>query len=151
MALRKIVFDTNCFIDAARDPDFRAAFTAFCEAAAPGLYLSAVVAAELRAGAMDRDARELLEEQVLTPYLRRGRLLTPSGRSWEALGQVLATLGEREGLRADQTPRSFIFDVLIAQSCREAGAVLISRNTRDLARIAKITPFEFEAPFPKLA
>jgi predicted nucleic acid-binding protein len=94
---------------------------------------------------------ELLEEQVLTPYLRRGRLLTPSGRSWEALGQVLATLGEREGLRADQTPRGFIFDVLIAQSCREAGAVLVSRNTRDLARIAKITPFEFEAPFPKLA
>lgn len=150
MALRRFVLDTNCFIDAARDDDFRVAFTSFCEAAAPFLYLSAVVAAELRAGAWDRNARQQLEEQVLAPYLRRGRLLIPSARSWDALGQVLATLGTRTGLRADQTPRSFVFDVLVAQSCRENGAVLISRNTRDLARIAKVTPFEFAAPFPAL-
>lgn len=150
MSRRKFVLDTNCFIDAARDADFRAAFVRFCEAAAPGLYLSVVVAAELRAGARNRTARELLEKQVLAPYLRRGRILTPTTRSWDALGQVLATLGERQGLRDAQTPRSFVFDVLIAQSCREAGATLISRNSRDLARIAKLTPFDFEQPFPGL-
>lgn len=150
MPVRKFVLDTNCFIDATRDADFRAAFVRFCEAAAPGLYLSAVVAAELRAGARNRKASELLEKKVLAPYLRRGRILTPTTRSWEALGRVLAVLGERDGLRDRQTPRSFVFDVLIAQSCREAGATLISRNHRDLARIAKITPFQFEPPFPAL-
>jgi predicted nucleic acid-binding protein len=150
VALRKFVLDTNCFIDAARDPTVRAAFARFCEAAAPGLYLSAVVAAELRAGEPDARGRRRLETQVLEPYRRRGRILTPSTRSWEALGDVLSTLGEREGLQPHQTPRSFVFDILIAQSCREAGAVLVSRNDRDLTRIAKVTPFEFEAPFPDL-
>jgi predicted nucleic acid-binding protein len=148
VALRRYVLDTNCFIDAARDPTFRAGFTRFCEAAAPGLLLSAVVAAELRAGVGDHKARERLEREVLGPYHRRGRILTPSARSWEALGEVLAVLGERHGLRPEQTPRSFVFDVLVAQSCREVGAVLVSRNTEDLERIAKITPFEFAAPFP---
>lgn len=150
MSLRKFVLNTDCFIDAARDADSRAALIRFCEAAAPGLYLSAVVAAELRAGARNRTARELLEKQVLAPYLRRGRILTPTTRSWDALGQVLATLGEREGLHEAQTRRSFVFDLLIAQSCCEAGATLISRNSRDLARIAKITRFDFEPPFPGL-
>jgi predicted nucleic acid-binding protein len=89
-----------------------------------------------------------LEREVLGPYHRRGRILTPSARSWEALGEVLAVLGERQGLRPEQTPRSFVFDVLVAQSCREVGAVLVSRNTEDLERIAKITPFDFVAPFP---
>jgi predicted nucleic acid-binding protein len=148
VALRQYVLDTNCFIDAARDATFRAAFSRFCEEAAPGLLLSAVVAAELRAGASDRKARERLEREVLAPYFRRGRILTPSARSWEALGEILAVLGERQGLRPEQTPRSFVFDVLVAQSCREVGAVLVSRNTDDLERIAKITPFEFVAPFP---
>lgn len=151
MTQRKYVLDTNCFIDAARDPEFRAAFTQFCEAAAPDLYLSAVVAAELRAGVPNRKLRVQLEEEVLGPYLRRGRVVTPTERSWAALGHVLATLGERDGLRAAQTPRSFVFDILVAQSCREVGAVLISRNARDFARIAKITPFVFQAPFPDLS
>ncbi|MGH7582118.1 MAG: type II toxin-antitoxin system VapC family toxin [Gemmatimonadales bacterium] len=148
MALRRYVLDTNCFIDAARDETFRAAFTRFCDAAAPSLFLSAVVAAELRAGAGDRKARGRLEREVFAPYLRRGRVLTPTDHSWEALGEILAELAERQGLRPGQTPRSFVFDVLIAQSCREVGAVLISRNTTDLERIAKLTPFEFMAPFP---
>jgi len=150
VAHRKFVLDTNCFIDAARDADFRAAFTRFSEAAAAGLYLSAVVAAELRAGLANRKARTQFEDEVLGPFVRRGRVLTPTERSWDALGHVLATLSEPDGLRAAQIPRSFVFDILIAQSCREAGATLISRNTRDLARIAEITPFAFDAPFPDL-
>lgn len=48
---RKFVLDTNCFVDASRADAEAAAFTEFCAWAAPGLYLSTVVAAELRAGA----------------------------------------------------------------------------------------------------
>ncbi len=148
--MRKFLLDTNCFIDAARDSTFRARFAQFCESAAPGLYLSAVVAAELRAGAQDVASREHLESEVLAGYVRRGRILTPSARSWEALGHILSVLGANTGLRADQTPRSFVFDILVAQTCREHGVTLISGNRRDMQRIATVTPFDFTAPFPDL-
>jgi predicted nucleic acid-binding protein len=146
--LRKYVLDTNCFIDATHDAAVRAALETFSLAAAPGLHLSAVVAAELRAGA--GRSRSTLERQVLEPYVRRGRVLTPSRDSWEILGTILSALAEREGLVLAHTPRSFVFDILIAHSCREAGAILVSSNTRDLERIARIFPFDFVASYPKV-
>jgi predicted nucleic acid-binding protein len=145
---RKYVLDTNCFVDAARSEAAAAAYEAFVARAAPGLWLSAVVAAELRAGARTARARRVLEREVLSAYLRRGRVLTPSAASWDALGTVLATLGTREGLDLKQVPRSFVFDVLIAHSCREAGAVLVSANVRDMERIGRVFAFEHVAPYP---
>ena len=85
---------------------------------------------------------------MLASYVRRGRVLAPSAASWDALGTTLATLGAREGLALGQVPRSFVFDVLIAHTCREAGAVLVSANARDMARIARVFPFEYVAPYP---
>jgi len=146
--LRKYILDTNCFIDAAHNADARAAFEAFSLQAAPGLYLSSVVAAELRAGA--GKTRATLERLVLEPYVRRSRVVTPSAESWDILGTTLATLAERDGLVLAQARRSFIFDILVAHSCREAGATLISSNTRDLERIERIFAFDFVAPYPKL-
>ena len=143
---RKYVLDTNCFIDAARDPVAGAAFETFCAQASPGLYLSAVVAAELRAGA--GRSRSRLERVVLAPYVRRGRVIAPSARSWDALGDTLASLSARHGLVPADVPRSFVFDILIAHSCREAGAILVSANTRDVRRIARVFKFEFVAPYP---
>jgi predicted nucleic acid-binding protein len=145
-APRKYVLDTNCFIDAARDPVAGAAFETFCAQASPALYLSAVVAAELRAGA--GRSRSRLERVVLAPYVRRGRVIAPSARSWEALGDTLATLSARHGLVLADVPPSFVFDILIAHSCREAGAILVSANTRDVRRIARVFSFEFVAPYP---
>jgi len=145
---RKYVLDTNCFIDASRDPVARAAYEGFCAQAAPGLYLSAVVAAELRAGA--GRSRATLERVVLAPYLRRGRVIAPFSNSWEALGDTLATLVHREGLVLAQVRRSFVFDILVAHSCRETGAVLVSSNKRDLERISRVFAFEFVAPYPRL-
>lgn len=143
---RKYVLDTDCFIDASRDAVAAEAFEVFCTQAAPSLYLSAVVAAELRAGA-GRD-RTKLERVVLAPYVRRGRVIAPSPKAWEALGDTLATLVQREGLVLAQVRRSFVFDILVAHSCRETGAVLISSNVRDLERIARVFAFEFMAPYP---
>jgi predicted nucleic acid-binding protein len=144
--LRKYVLDTNCFIDAAHDAAARAALEAFSLRAAPGLYLSAVVAAELRAGA--GPSRRTLERVVLAPYVRRGLVLTPSLESWQMLGTTLATLIERDGLVLAQTRRSFVFDILIAHSCRSAGAILVSANTHDLERIRSVFDFEFSGPYP---
>jgi predicted nucleic acid-binding protein len=145
---RKYVLDTNCFVDAARSEPAAAAYEAFVARAAPGLWLSAVVAAELRAGARTPRARQALERAVLDAYVRRGRVLAPSAASWEALGATLATLSEREGFAYGQVPRSFVFDVLIAHTCREVGAVLVSANARDMARIARVFAFDYVAPYP---
>jgi len=73
----------------------------FCAEAAPGLHLSAVVAAELRIGAANAREHRALEEEVLAPYMRRNRVLSPSARSWEVLGNTLSTLREQEGLQTN--------------------------------------------------
>ena len=151
MPPRKLILDTNCFIDASSNDAANAAFDTFCAQAAPRLHLSSVVAAELRAGASDAGELKQLEDDVLRPYVRRRRIVTPSETAWEALGDTLATLVRTEGLRLKNTPRSFIFDILIAYSCRETGAVLVSANARDLNRIARVFTFDFVAPFPDLA
>ena len=145
---RKFVLDTNCFVDASRTDAEAAAFAEFCAWAAPRLYLSTVVAAELRAGAGGAEDRRTLERQILSPYLRRGRLVNPSPAAWAELGRTLATLVEHEGLVLRDVRRSFVFDILIARSCREIGATLISRNATDLSRITRVFAFEFVPPYP---
>src|SRR5205814_5294432 len=144
----KFVLDTNCFVDASRADAAATAFSEFCVWAAPGLYLSTVVAAELRAGAGSTSHRRTLERRILSPYIRRGRLLNPSSHAWEALGTTLAALVESEGLVLHDVRRSFVFDILIARSCREIGATLVSRNAADLSRIAKVFSFDFVSPYP---
>lgn len=146
--MRKYALDSNCYIDAAREPAARSALEAFIAREAPRLYLSAVVAAELRAGCRSsRDLRQL-EEHVLAPFVRRGRILTPSGAAWDALGRTLSQLRAEGSLDLASVPRGFVFDVLIAFSCREAGVVLVTRNARDMERIRSVFPFEFVTPFP---
>jgi predicted nucleic acid-binding protein len=145
---RKFVLDTNCYVDASRSDAEARAFSEFCAWAAPGLYLSTVVAAELRAGAGSAMDRRTLERQILSPYIRRRRLLTPTASAWEALGTTLATLVEDEGLVLRDVRQSFVFDILIAHSCREIGATLVSRNSADLMRIANVFAFDFVTPYP---
>jgi len=146
--VRKYALDSNCYIDAARDPVAQAALETFTAREAPRLYLSTVVAAELRAGCRSTGDRRRLDEHVLAPFVRRGRILTPSGAAWDALGLTLSRLREEGSLDLASMPRGFAFDVLIAFSCREAGVVLITRNTRDMERIRSVFQFEFAAPFP---
>ena len=146
--MRKYALDSNCYIDAAREPVARAGLEAFTAREAPRLYLSAVVASELRAGTRSLRDRRQLEEQVLTPFIRRGRVLTPSGAAWDALGLTLSQLRAEGAIDFTTLPRSFAFDILIAFSCRETDVVLITRNTRDMERIRSVFQFEFVAPYP---
>jgi predicted nucleic acid-binding protein len=145
---RKFVLDTNCFIDASRTDAGADAFAEFCARAAPRLYLSTVVAAELRAGVGNANQRRALDRRVLSSYVRRRRVVNPSAAAWEALGTTLARLVEHQGLVRSEVRKSLVFDILIAWSCRETGAVLVSRNVNDLSRIAEVFKFEFVAPYP---
>jgi predicted nucleic acid-binding protein len=148
---RKLVLDTNCFIDASRSDAANAAFELFTSRAAPRLYLSSVVAAELCAGAIDPTERRQLDNDVLKPYARRGRIATPSTAAWGALGDTLATLVRDEGLDLKTVRRSFVFDILVAYSCREIAAIFVSANIRDMERIARVFAFDYVAPYPDLA
>jgi predicted nucleic acid-binding protein len=146
--VRKFVLDTNCFIAASQSDENAAMLDAFVQAAAPGLYLSTIVAAELRSSTTrPRDVRTL-ENVVFKPYYKRGRILNPSAAAWRILGKTLAWLVKNEGIRLQTTPRSFIFDILLAYSCRELGATLISCNERDLVLIRQVFAFESAPPYP---
>ena len=146
--MRKYVVDTNCYIDASRDSAKLASLTRFASWSAPGLFLSSVVASELRAGARSEQDRKRLEKDILGPFVRRGRVLTPSPNAWDALGLTLATLRDEEGLQLASVQRSFAFDILIAYSCRESGAILVTGNSRDMARIKRVFAFDYVAPYP---
>jgi len=146
--VRRYVVDTNCYIDASRDSKELASLAGFVRWSAPGLFLSSVVAAELRAGARSGLDREKLEKEVLGPFVRRGRVLTPSPNAWDALGLTLATLRDEQGLALASVSRSFAFDILIAYSCRETGAVLVTRNSSDMDRIQRVFTFDYVAPYP---
>ncbi|MEO8227028.1 MAG: type II toxin-antitoxin system VapC family toxin [Gemmatimonadota bacterium] len=145
----KYVLDTNCYIDGDKGTTFKAAFDTFSYAATPFLYLHATVVAELQMSARGA-ARKRLENGIIEPFRKRGRVITPSAASWAMMATTLSWLHEHEGLVIKQVKRSFIFDILIAHSCREAGAILISRNKADLERIEQVFRFEYASPFPAL-
>ncbi len=145
----KYVLDTNCYIDADHDPTLKAALEAFSYAAAPFLYLSAVTGAELQMSVSEQ-VRQAIDTEIVQPFRRRRRIVTPSAASWEALGTTLSWLHQHEGLELKRVKRSFIFDILIAHSCRELGATLISSNIPDLDRIAQVLTFDYAPPFPVL-
>ncbi|MBI4516140.1 MAG: hypothetical protein HY699_10045 [Deltaproteobacteria bacterium] len=85
---------------------------------------------------------------MLAVYARRGRVITPSRRAWEKSGAMLADLVRRDGLELQRVGKAFGNDILIAVSCREAGCILVTDNTRDFERIAGVSSFRFVAPFP---
>jgi predicted nucleic acid-binding protein len=146
--VRKYVLDTNIFIEAFRHPAANAELQRFHLLFAPFEYMSAVVAQELIAGTRGASDRRKLERHVLRVYARHGRVVTPSQRVWEKSGAVLADLVRREGLELQRVSKTFGNDILIAVSCREAGCILVTNNSRDFERIARVSRFRFVAPFP---
>lgn len=142
---RKYALDSNVFIDAFRNDQRGAELEAFHAAFAPFEYLSAVVAMELRAGVRGTAATKL-EQHVLEPFERRGRVVTPSYAAWRAAGEVLAAVRGRGDSRVMMT--GFANDVLLALSCREAGITVVTSNRRDFERIARETDCDFVEPWP---
>jgi predicted nucleic acid-binding protein len=146
--VRKYALDTNCYIDASRNAADLAALQDFAARAAPALHVSSVVAAELLAGARSTKDRRMLEDRVLGPFVRHGRVLTPGAAAWDALARTMASLREREGLQLTQVSRAFAFDVLLAYSCKEHGVVLVTANERDMVRIRRVFTFDYVEPYP---
>ena len=137
--MEKAVIDTDLYVDwinAGRHEDLLVQ--------RPFLrYMSTVVLMELRAGA-SRQTDRVLVQRLYNTFARTGRLLNPSPAVfWEA-GRVLLLLQRSFHYELKKRFR-IINDVLIALTCRQVGATLISRNVKDFKTIQRIVPFQLIA------
>lgn len=146
--MRRFVLDTSVFITAARDEGVAAELERFTSAHLPKLHLSAVVAQEMLAGALDPSRERLIRRALVEPWERRGRVLTPSFGAWTRAGAIMARLVQKGHLSPGGFGRSFTNDCLIAASCLEHGATLVTFNRRDFELIAKVEALAVAAPFP---
>ncbi len=97
---------------------------------------SAIVLHELRRG-----ARTPLEIRYVVELARKIRIVTPTERHWLESAEVLFRMRKEKGYDANKL-RELAFDVLIALSARELGAMLITCNQDDFTEIRKYTPFK---------
>ncbi|MDX2193698.1 MAG: type II toxin-antitoxin system VapC family toxin [Gemmatimonadales bacterium] len=132
----RYVLDTSVYVGAWRNEDERRALAAFVRRHASRLLLSAVVLLELRAGARTDDAALALEE-FESAFGGRGGIVVPGASAYREAGRALADLAVRERLAAGAIPAALVNDALLAASCREQRATLLTRNGADFARLAR--------------
>lgn len=145
----RFVIDTNLYVEADRDLARAEELERFSTAYLPFIHFHAVVAQELLAGAIDRRREKLVEESLIQPFERRGRVLTPSFAAWMAAGRMLSQLVQRKLMSPGGFKRSFLNDCVLAASCREVGATLVTQNRDDFRIIEKVLRFEFTEPWPE--
>jgi predicted nucleic acid-binding protein len=139
----KILYDTSFYIEVLRSKSFAEASRSRYDADIPITFFSSVVIQELLAGATDRLKRAVVEG-LYRPFVRSGRIVTPSRSVWEEAGRLL---GVMRGQRKDQVDRlagSFVNDILIAISAKTIGAKVVTLNSEDFSLIRRYTPFSLE-------
>lgn len=140
--------DTGVYIRGLRDAGSLAELKTFRKRAGLRLVVAGIVAMELMAGAVTEEHESAVHE-LLEPYAARGLVLPVSYESCLQAGRVLAALQRQERVQLARAPRSLTNDVLIAASCREAGALLVTDNAREFRAIQRhLRGFRFVAPWP---
>ena len=133
---------TNVVVDALRQSHELDRLKTFLSWALPSTMLSSVVVAELTTGARTDRARRVLDDAVLAPFDRRGRIVAPSVAAWRRTGALLARSGAT-GLTASRQN-----DALLATQARERGWVVVTRD-RDLQMLRPlISGLQVAAPYP---
>lgn len=139
--MRPILFDSSIYIRAFRtkgDPNSQLRRLAV----GSPIWLSAVVLEELYAGVgvTDRQVVETLERN----FGRANRILVPNLADWTRVGIVLSQVGAKYGY--EQIGRGRLTnDALIAMSAGRTGALVITANERDFAKLAEFRRFDFQA------
>jgi len=134
--------DTNVLVDALRQAAELDRLKTFLSWALPSTVLSSVVAAELAAGARTDRARRILDDAVLAPFDRRGRILAPSAAAWRRTGALFAR-GNATGLTASRQN-----DALLAAQARERGWVVVTRDHDLQALRPLIRGLQVATPYP---
>lgn len=136
MSHRWWALDANIVIAAIREHDERRAFAALQDRFGRRLCLPGTVAAELLAGAR-HDLLRRLTRQLLDRFALERPVLVPSAPSFVEQGRVLAALAEARGGPSPGTWSAIANDVLIAVTCREHDATLVTANRRDFLPIQR--------------
>jgi predicted nucleic acid-binding protein len=143
----KYALDTNVYITAAGASEAAEPLKQFLRGHHSETFLSAVVVQELRVGARTPNQVAALEDAVIDPFTRRGRVFAPSARAFQETGRILVDLITKDGIVYADTKRTLVSDVLIATSCRENGIVLVTQDEgfdrirRHLKGLRYVTPF----------
>lgn len=137
----KVVLDTNVWIGFFRNPVQKDAFETRMHR--PLLFMSSVVAMELFTGCRTLRRQKDLSN-LLKPFEKAGRILTPDHACFREAGVVLAALAN-DGVGAAHL-RQIVNDVLIAVTAARSGAVLVTANASDFSRIAEHTRLRWMTP-----
>lgn len=146
--MTKYVLDTSLYIRAFRDRRGADALARWYEAFTPFTHLHAVVLHELLAGTTTPGKARPVRRAVAAPFQRTRRLITPSHEAWATAGEALAAMAREEGLELRRVPKSFVHDVVLAVSCREAGVTLVTENARAFERIGKRVELDWVEAWP---
>ncbi len=146
--MKRYVLDTNLYVRAFRSEkgaqqlrDYYAAFT-------PSTYLSSIVLHELLVGANTEAKHQHIMQTMAVPLLRAGRVITPSHGAWQASAEAIARMARKEKRDLRTIPKSLVNDYLLAASCRESGATLVSENVADLDEVGHYIKFQYMTPWP---
>lgn len=97
---------------------------------------ASVVIAELRRGCLTHEEEKIIEELAnLSP------LVTPTEKNWLESGRLLSFLAQDRGYLPNKL-RDLHFDVLIALSAKNIGAVVITANPKDFQEIRRLKEFK---------
>lgn len=146
--MRKYVLDTNLYIRGFRNDEAADELRRYYAAYAPNTYLSSIVFFELLIGARTPAKAREIRELVAKPFRRTRRVLTPSAGAWEEAAEAIAASARRTKRDLRTYPKSLVNDYLLAASCREAGATLITDNVADFEEISRHLEVPFQAPWP---
>lgn len=144
----RIVPDAKMLIRVLRDRGAADRFRRFVKRRGPALAVAAVVEMELRAGART-PAQRALSDQLLGVVAADGRRLVLSATAIGEAGRVMADLATHERMSLAAQRGSFVVDVLLAVTCREHDALLVSANVGDFARIQRhLRGFRYVSEWP---
>jgi predicted nucleic acid-binding protein len=146
--VRKYVLDANLYVQAFRSEEGARHLSEYYAAFTPSTYLSSIVLHELLVGANTEAKHRSIMETLGLPLGRAGRVLTPTHAAWVKSAEALARMARREKRDLRSVPKSLVNDYLLAASCREAGATLITDNIADFKVARRYLRFEYMALWP---
>ncbi|MBI5198337.1 MAG: PIN domain-containing protein [Nitrospirae bacterium] len=140
--MQKYLIDTNLYVDFLRSGKHHSFIETLYVQKTACIFLSAVVAQELMTGVISQQGIRNVQS-LLSPFERRGRIVTPLYSDWKIAGEVLSKLFREHPSTRSKLP-TLVSDTLIAQSSRSVGAMLYTSNRSDFEWIQKYIPFSFE-------
>lgn len=147
----RYALDTSVYVKALRDADALARLKRFLTRAGHRIEVHAVVALELRAGALTAQHERALDA-LFAPYAARSRITVPTLDAFMQAGRVLAALATNERVPLASAPAGLSHDALIAASCRESRVILVTEHLRDFGAIQRhLRGFRFVAAAEALA